>query len=234
MYAYSNDSTLCWGQSTNIWFTPGFSFYDGSFYLGSSTTDTFSYWNSPGGASNIPPGAPYDSIGCMAIIQNSPIVYTQGHPDPLLLFEYNDTVFIQWLSPAYDSVNSYYWQGPHGSQTTHLTYYVMDTTGTYSVSKINPYGCSVFGSVYAYYTSVNDLEKETFGFTIEPNPAVDELNVSVTDNFSGKEISVYDVSGRKISTQLILQSKFKLRVTNFAKGVYLLKAGEAVRKFTKE
>jgi hypothetical protein len=71
---------------------------------------------------------------------------------------------------------------------------------------------------------------------VYPNPASNEVFVSA--NSSIKSIQLFDVHGRIISTSLINDTKSKLNITAYSKGVYFLKVmtntGSKVEKIIKE
>ena len=50
----------------------------------------------------------------------------------------------------------------------------------------------------------------------------------------GKEISIFDASGKRIFSQVITESNLKIKIQSFAIGVYFLKVGNEVKQFIKE
>jgi hypothetical protein len=68
-----------------------------------------------------------------------------------------------------------------------------------------------------------------------PNPASTELSIEVPQQ---AVIEISDVQGRLISTFLITENKTNFNISDFAEGVYILKAktekGIAIKKFIKE
>ena len=78
------------------------------------------------------------------------------------------------------------------------------------------------------------LEGEGPQWKIFPNPAKDYLNVTFSNEMTGKEISVYDASSKKIFNQTITDSSIKIQTQTFAKGVYFFKVGNEMKEFIKE
>ncbi len=83
---------------------------------------------------------------------------------------------------------------------------------------------TVLASIFDFGFRDADLE-------MYPNPASHYLNISVSAEFLGESISVFDISGRKIFEQLIPAINFSVPVFELSGGLYLLKAGTNVKKF---
>jgi hypothetical protein len=71
-------------------------------------------------------------------------------------------------------------------------------------------------------------------WTIFPNPANDYLNVIISNEMIGKEVFVYDASGKKIVTQTITDNSIKINTQPFLKGVYFLKIENEIKRFVKD
>lgn len=78
------------------------------------------------------------------------------------------------------------------------------------------------------------LEGEEPQWKIFPNPTNDYLNVTFSNNLTGKEISVYDANGKKMFNQTITDSYIKIKTQTLAKGIYFLKIENDVKYFIKE
>jgi len=83
-------------------------------------------------------------------------------------------------------------------------------------------------------TGVNDAEGERLNFRIYPNPTNANLNISLPYEFIGEEITVYDLSGRKVITETVTATQLQLETTNFSSGVHFVQIGAATEKFIKE
>lgn len=81
-------------------------------------------------------------------------------------------------------------------------------------------------------TTIQDLAGEEF--EIFPNPVGNELQVSGFRFQVSGLVEIFDVTGRKIFEERVSTSNFKLETSNYVPGIYLLKAGDAVKKFVKE
>lgn len=90
------------------------------------------------------------------------------------------------------------------------------------------------GTVYRFAPAAT-AGIETFSknaFTIYPNPAEAELNVTKTEGTSNYE--VYSILGSKVLSGTIDTTNTTINVANLDKGVYLVKIGNAVQKFIKK
>ncbi len=71
-------------------------------------------------------------------------------------------------------------------------------------------------------------------WSIFPNPVVSALNVEVSRQLLGKEISVYDIKGAKIYNSLIQSVHFTLATSNWAQGSYYIKIENEIKKLVKQ
>lgn len=90
------------------------------------------------------------------------------------------------------------------------------------------------GTVYRFAPAatadIKTFSKNTF--TIYPNPAEAELNVTKTGGTANYE--VYSILGSKVLSGTIDTANTTINVANLDKGVYLVKIGNAVQKFIKK
>lgn len=75
------------------------------------------------------------------------------------------------------------------------------------------------------YTDITKTQQITTPGAIEiyPNPAVDYVTVKVTDGFSVKKVSLYDISGRELNEWNVSASSATVDVRRNEKGTYFLK-----------
>ena len=118
--------------------------------------------------------------------------------------------------------------------------YVPEETGDYYVIVTND-GCvsDTSNIIQVIITGVAG-NKEITEVKIYPNPAKDKLFVEITQTSQIKELSVflYDLKGQMQLQQLIQQSKTEIDISDFAKGIYILKVrntdGVIVKRIMKE
>jgi hypothetical protein len=101
-------------------------------------------------------------------------------------------------------------------------------------------GCNSDSSNIIYYINTGINESNSNHFSIHPNPATDKLTIDFQQlkNLQNTTISIYDIQGKLLLQQAIVQSQTELNITGFAKGVYVLKVSNdqkrMVSKFVKE
>jgi hypothetical protein len=234
LFAYVSDSTLCYGQSAQVWYSPGFTLYDNWGVTYNSNTDTIIAQNYMNLISY--PTYGIDSFGCEASLNNSPFAYLQSHPDPVPLYQFGDTISANFginLNPS--STLIYTWSIA-GNQIVSgpYSYLPIDSSGFYSVIILNQFGCSNFGSIQAYITGLEET-KNYSRVSIHGNPCeLDEQWHVFIDNFTlPMSYSIYDASGKVILNSQTSSSSFSIQTPNIA-GMYYLKIGGENYKLIKK
>lgn len=116
-------------------------------------------------------------------------------------------------------------------------------------SGISPvWGISLANDDYQKFCTVHAVNGQTFcspvisgvenysnlDFEVYPNPASDFLNVNVTTNTDGSEISIFDIYGRLIISQLTNEGNNQINISDLSSGVYNIKVGNKFSKFIKQ
>lgn len=78
---------------------------------------------------------------------------------------------------------------------------------------------------------IRKVTSEVAFVTIQPNPVSDQLTVALNDNSSAK-IQLFNLVGEMVYTEEINSPKTKINVSDFKKGVYLLKVIQNQRAYT--
>ncbi|HLP50877.1 MAG TPA: T9SS type A sorting domain-containing protein [Chitinophagales bacterium] len=88
------------------------------------------------------------------------------------------------------------------------------------------------GVIYALgITSVEELIVTDGQVAIYPNPSAgNAVHVKVTDGLIGQQVSVCDVTGKKLVRQTVFTSDFALSTSNFSKGLYFVTVGNQTTK----
>ena len=81
---------------------------------------------------------------------------------------------------------------------------------------------------------VIQLEGDEPQWSIFPNPITSILNVNVAAPMIGKEVSVYDTNGRKISSFKAPSIHFEIPTTTWAPGSYFVRVDDAFKKIVKQ
>jgi len=76
-------------------------------------------------------------------------------------------------------------------------------------------------SVYCSEVGIEENEKENFSLTIFPNPASENFQITIPQNFSAEKIFISDVNGKIIySHSLFPKTKLSFDVSSFPNGIY--------------
>ncbi|MEI8204199.1 MAG: exo-alpha-sialidase [Bacteroidota bacterium] len=99
-------------------------------------------------------------------------------------------------------------------------------------SKMNIYFTKVIVSTN---TNVSEtlLEGEEAQFRVFPNPALKELQVTASEQLIGKDVAVFDVSGKMLYHAKLQDKNIKINIQPFENGIYFLKIGNEVKRFVK-
>jgi hypothetical protein len=89
-------------------------------------------------------------------------------------------------------------------------------------------------------TGISEFEETGDDIKIYPNPAKDNINVSLSQAIDGKaEITIYDITGRKILNSFVDNTSFSplsFNISAFETGVYVFsiknKQGTSIKKFS--
>ena len=115
-------------------------------------------------------------------------------------------------------------------------------TTTYIVTITNPdLGCfdSAFVTINVNPSGINSFDKNNV-FSINPNPAKEILTININKikDSHNTIVNIYDLQGELMLQQAIKQETTELTISNFAKGMYILKIcndkNTMVSKFIKE
>lgn len=90
-----------------------------------------------------------------------------------------------------------------------------------------------YNTVIGLPTSITETEAE-IQFSVFPNPAHENISVICNDALLNSEMNLFDMSGRKVSSQIISKHISELNVITLATGVYFLRVKGEVKKFVKE
>lgn len=122
-----------------------------------------------------------------------------------------------------------------------ISFYMDKLSGSTEVAtyapKFDNINLSAVNTIPTYVLSVN--EQLAAKFNLYPNPATNVVNITNSENMLVQQITVYDISGKKLSTQTFNnEAEIQLSVENLASGTYMLhlrtNEGIAVKKLVKK
>lgn len=127
----------------------------------------------------------------------------------------NDTLYAQGIA------NNYQWylngapiNGANGA------FFIPQVAGNYSVSTF--YGTCLSESVY-FNPELSVSGISTFGFTLYPNPASDELNIEVNEAFRGKSFQIYSTSGELVKKGKLDSKTNRISISKLPSGTYTIR-----------
>lgn len=104
--------------------------------------------------------------------------------------------------------------------------------------KLDANGC-IWDTCTAQYVTSLPLTTDEMYVQLFPNPANNELHIRLESDNSTKDLCIYDMSGRKLIQQQIVNGVTQLNVQALARGIYIMqlsnKQGQTIiKKFVKE
>ncbi|GAB5538297.1 MAG: hypothetical protein Salg2KO_04000 [Salibacteraceae bacterium] len=116
--------------------------------------------------------------------------------------------------------SSYTWGGSGSGSNSTL---VVTTTGTYSVTVTNEYGCEGSDEIYVDITKAGIEDVVDFQILMYPNPVSSILNVEFGRNMANAAIRLTDVNGATIHTSTLRSTNtLTLDMADLPSGVYAL------------
>jgi hypothetical protein len=151
-----------------------------------------------------------DSLTGQVVTQTFSVL--QGND--LTITAQNDTLYAQGVA------NNYQWylngQPINGANGT---FFIPQVAGNYSVSTF--YGTCLSESVY-FNPQLSVPSISTFGITLYPNPASDELNIEVNEAFIGKSFQMYSTSGELVKKGKLDSKSNRISLTKIPSGTYTI------------
>jgi hypothetical protein len=107
-----------------------------------------------------------------------------------------------------------------------------DTFGTVTVKAMAKDDSGVLGIYDVSITGQVGIDKHQVNtLKLFPNPAINEVNVVLTKDKS--RVSIYNSGGKLMDEVIVSGSEYKFDISNYAAGVYFVKANNQVAKFIK-
>ncbi len=204
-------SIMCASDSIEVCATAGFT----SYLWNNAATDSCIYVTHAG---NYYVTAT-DNNGCTATSNHLGI---SVYPLPAVSISVNGDTLI-----AYGAV-SYQWYRDGsivGGATSNI--YIATVGGSYSVLVTDSNGCNAVSNPVVI-TGIFEFGMLSAEFGMNPNPANSFVNISMEEKMIGSNLTLYDVTGRKMLVVELETRNSKLEISHFASGVYFV-AVENVR-----
>lgn len=226
--ALASHYSVCAGQSTTLSATGA-----NSYYWSTGATTSVTIVNPT--VTTLYEVAGTNQAGCTSSAQ----VYVQVSPAPVLITQVSNSLVCEGeaVELIAAGANSYVWLAPNLYSTSNKVKVIPQTSTMFTVTGTTESGCSVTSQVFVVVNNCTGLEQNALSdFKIFPNPASEQLFVQ-TD---GREMSITitDVSGRVIASQITTGTLTNIDLKNFSVGVYYirLQAGDynRIEKFIRQ
>ena len=118
------------------------------------------------------------------------------------------------------ALDSYTW--PVNNQT-------YTQSGTYTAVISNAAGCdsTITLDLTMQFTGIE--ENQASVYSVYPNPAYNEINISVASDLVGTLFTITDNAGRVVLTEIINETDQKVDLSSFGNGVYFIRTTEGNR-----
>ncbi len=155
-----------------------------------------------------------NSLGCL--ITGSVEVIFHAPPQPNVAISYTNNWKTRLTADA--GYQSYLWS--NGEDDAII---VVSSTGAYSLTVTDEFGCTGFTSLWVITIPAGVDETEDKTFKVYPNPADEYLMIeSMSVLTSGASIQLIDQAGRVIRSENLAQSSSRIDISEVAAGSYLL------------
>ncbi len=221
---------------------PTFQFFVNHVSLQNATTDSFIYSMFNNG----------DSVKCFYRSHNlhsandsamSNTIHVAVAIPPVAKFGFTDSANVYKFTDSSTNAQNHYWIFGDGDTSSQINpTHIYSPIGIFMVQLMVSNFCKTDTSnavTITISTGVNNLQNENAKLQVYPNPAHESLVVSHKSQVN--TIQVYDVIGRKISTNWIPLTTYDLRLdtNNLPSGIYFIKAtnmagNSYTAKFVKE
>ncbi|HER08957.1 MAG TPA: T9SS type A sorting domain-containing protein [Bacteroides sp.] len=107
-----------------------------------------------------------------------------------------------------------------------------DTAGMVTVVASAKDDSKVWNVMEIYVTWPEGIQQHSVDLLqVYPNPAVDELNVVLTN--VNTTVSIYNSMGQKVEEVTVSGNKYRFDISSYASGLYFVKSDGSIRKFVK-
>jgi plastocyanin len=118
----------------------------------------------------------------------------------------------------------------------HVYSYTFTTVGV-NTYECSPHPDSMYGTITVTSTA-GISENNLLSFEMYPNPVSDVLNIQLPTGTEKAEVSVFDYTGRLVSSKTISSNDSTLDVQNISKGIYMIRVATnskiGVQRFIKK
>jgi hypothetical protein len=212
--ALASNYSVCSGQSSTLSATGG-----DSYYWSTGSSSSVSVVNPTVSSTYVVAGT--NSAGCTASVQ----VSVQVFPSPVINASPSNSLICKGeaVQLSAQGASSYVWLASSLYSTGSQVTVTPQSSTIYTVTGTTQNGCTVTSQVSVIVDACAGLVKNTRNeFSIFPNPATDKLFIKT---YGGDDvaITITDVSGRVVATQLAASELTAINLANLSAGIYYVR-----------
>ena len=160
--------------------------------------------------------------------------------DQQITIEVGDTIIWTWGSGTHNL------RATSGTESFDSGYFTgAGNTFTYTFNHVgstdyvcDPHAGNMYGTVTVTSSTAGISENKLLSFEMYPNPVSDELNIQLPSGSEKAEVSIFDYTGRLVSSKTISSNDTSIDVQSISKGIYIIRVASntkiGVQRFIKK
>ena len=160
--------------------------------------------------------------------------------DQQITIEVGDTIIWTWGSGTHNL------RATSGTESFYSGYFTgAGNTFTYTFNQVgstdyvcDPHAGNMYGTVTVTSSTAGISENKLLSFEMYPNPVSDKLNIQLPSGSEKAEVSIFDYTGRLVSSKTISSNDTLIDVQSISKGIYIIRVASntkiGVQRFIKK
>ena len=160
--------------------------------------------------------------------------------DQQITIEVGDTIILTWGSGTHNL------RATSGTESFDSGYFTgAGNTFTYTFNQVgstdyvcDPHAGNMYGTVTVTSSTAGISENKLLSFEMYPNPVSDKLNIQLPSGSEKAEVSIFDYTGRLVSSKTISSNDTSIDVQSISNGIYIIRVASntkiGVQRFIKK
>ena len=144
--------------------------------------------------------------------------------DQQITIEVGDTIIWTWGSGTHNL------RATSGTESFDSGYFTgAGNTFTYTFNQVgstdyvcDPHAGNMYGTVTVTSSTAGISENKLLSFEMYPNPVSDKLNIQLPSGSEKAEVSIFDYTGRLVSSKTISSNDTSIDVQSISNGIYII------------
>jgi len=144
--------------------------------------------------------------------------------DQQITIEVGDTIIWTWGSGTHNL------RATSGTESFDSGYFTgAGNTFTYTFNQVgstdyvcDPHAGNMYGTVTVTSSTAGISENKLLSFEMYPNPVSDKLNIQLPSGSEKAEVSIFDYTGRLVSSKTISSNYTSIDVQSISNGIYII------------